>query len=44
MDDAAGTQFDDEEDKARAKLEVVGLEKIASPDLVAMILQKAAQV
>lgn len=41
MDDAPGTQFNNEEHKERAKPEVVGLKKIASPHLRSVILQKA---
>jgi hypothetical protein len=42
MNDSAGTNFNDEEDIERAKPEVVGLEKIASPNPRRVILQKAA--
>ena len=42
MDDASRTQFNDEEDKKRAKPEVVGLEEIACPDVRSVILQKGS--
>lgn len=42
MDDTTGNQLDDEEDRQSSEPQVVGLEKIASPDLMRMILQKAS--
>ena len=42
MHNAVGAEFNDEEDKERAKPEIVGLEEIACPDVSSVILQKTA--
>ncbi len=42
MHDTTETQLDDEEDKQAAEPQVVGLEKITSPDLMGVILQKGS--
>jgi hypothetical protein len=40
MDDAAGTQVDDEEEEDRAEKEVVALDEIAGPDVLGVILDE----
>ncbi len=42
MNDAAGTQLDDEEDEAGAKPQVVGLNEIARPNVLCVIVQKGS--